>query len=266
MRTGVNYSGIYTSASIIDHLATVSPTVALCAYLLAADGTKRGVTSHTQDITGLTGYASVTFRTTGGILPSKASDSDQMKASDIEADMLLSAAGITAADVLAGRWTNAFVRLFLLNYETPTMGQAIIPPTGYVAEIQQMDQVLRLVVHGYNNALLVQIVNVTRPECKHKFGDSGCTLDLTALGYVKTGTLTSVTSQTVFIDTSRTESADYFTNGLFQFTSVTPIGFARCIYINLGWNVRALVDDNVQPKPDPYQATFVFSPRISGFR
>ena len=55
-------------------------------------------------------------------------------------------------------------------------------------------------------------------------------------------------------------------NGLFQFTSVTSIGFSRCIYINLGWNVRALVDDNVQPKPDPYQATFVFSPRISGFR
>ena len=55
-------------------------------------------------------------------------------------------------------------------------------------------------------------------------------------------------------------------NGLFQFTSVTPIGFSRCIYINLGWNVRALVDDNVQQKPNPYQATFVFSPRISGFR
>jgi len=55
-------------------------------------------------------------------------------------------------------------------------------------------------------------------------------------------------------------------NGLFQFTSVTPIGFSRCIYVNLGWNIRALVDDNVSPKPDPYQSTFVFSPRISGFR
>jgi hypothetical protein len=55
-------------------------------------------------------------------------------------------------------------------------------------------------------------------------------------------------------------------NGLFQFTVVAPIGYSRCIYINLGWNVRGLVDDNVQPKPDPYQATFVFSPRISGFR
>jgi len=55
-------------------------------------------------------------------------------------------------------------------------------------------------------------------------------------------------------------------NGLFQFTLIAPIGFNRCFMVNLGWNVRALVDDNVQPKPDPYQATFVFSPRISGFR
>jgi hypothetical protein len=55
-------------------------------------------------------------------------------------------------------------------------------------------------------------------------------------------------------------------NGLFQFTLVKPIGNARCIYCNFGWNIRALVDDNVNPKPDPYIATFVFSPRISGFR
>ena len=55
-------------------------------------------------------------------------------------------------------------------------------------------------------------------------------------------------------------------NGLFQFTLVAPIGFSRCIYVNLGWNVRGLVDVNVQPKPQEWQATFVFSPRISGFR
>jgi hypothetical protein len=55
-------------------------------------------------------------------------------------------------------------------------------------------------------------------------------------------------------------------NGLFQFTSVTPIGFSRCIYVNFGWNIRALVDDNIPVKPDTYEATYVFSPRISGFR
>jgi hypothetical protein len=56
-------------------------------------------------------------------------------------------------------------------------------------------------------------------------------------------------------------------NGLFQFRFVNRIfNTNRCIYCNLGWNIMGLVDDNIQNKPDVWQATFVFSPRISGFR
>ena len=55
--------------------------------------------------------------------------------------------------------------------------------------------------------------------------------------------------------------------GLFQFRLVRRIfSTNRCLYINFGWNVIGLVDPNVNPKPDTWQATFVFSPRISGFR
>jgi hypothetical protein len=56
-------------------------------------------------------------------------------------------------------------------------------------------------------------------------------------------------------------------NGLFQFRLVYRIfSTNRCLYINFGWNVIGLVDPNVNPKPDTWQATFVFSPRLSGFR
>jgi hypothetical protein len=56
-------------------------------------------------------------------------------------------------------------------------------------------------------------------------------------------------------------------NGLFQLVYVKRIfSSSRCIYINMGWNIRGLVDDNVMPKPLNWDATFVFSPRISGFR
>jgi hypothetical protein len=55
--------------------------------------------------------------------------------------------------------------------------------------------------------------------------------------------------------------------GLFQFVYIKRIfATSRCIYVNFGWNIRVLMDDNVSPKPNPVQATFVFSPRISGFR
>jgi hypothetical protein len=56
-------------------------------------------------------------------------------------------------------------------------------------------------------------------------------------------------------------------NGLFQFVAIIPIGLSRCIMVNIGWNIRALVDDNIMPKPLNYQATFAFTPfRLSGFR
>jgi hypothetical protein len=55
-------------------------------------------------------------------------------------------------------------------------------------------------------------------------------------------------------------------NGLFQLRWVFPIGFSRCLYWNFGWNIIGLVDPNVNPKPDQWQATFAFSPRISGFK
>lgn len=55
------------------------------------------------------------------------------------------------------------------------------------------------------------------------------------------------------------------TEDLFQYVYIKQIGSSnRCIYVNLGWSIRALVDSN--NRKNPYRATFVFSPRISGFR
>jgi hypothetical protein len=89
-----------------------------------------------------------------------------------------------------------------------------------------------------------------------------------ALRYLLPEYITSVAGDKTIKDNDNAKSGWLFVhaNGLFQFTAVIPVGFSRCIYCNFGWNIRALVDDNVQPKPNPYQATFVFSPRVSGFR
>lgn len=51
---------------------------------------------------------------------------------------------------------------------------------------------------------------------------------------------------------------------LFQLTYVKRIASTnKCFYVNFGWNIRALTDSNNARKE--YEATFVFSPRISGF-
>lgn len=89
------------------------------------------------------------------------------------------------------------------------------------------------------------------------------------LRYLESPYITTVSGDKEIKDNDEAKEGWCFVraNHLFQFRYVKKIGLTkRCILINLGWNVMALVDPNVNPKPNPYQATFVFSPRISGFR
>jgi len=90
-----------------------------------------------------------------------------------------------------------------------------------------------------------------------------------AIRYLQPIYFTTYVGNTSIKDNDNAKSGWCFVtaNGLFQFRYIKQIPFtARCVLINLGWNIMALVDNNVYPKPALYQATFVFSPRISGFR
>lgn len=89
-----------------------------------------------------------------------------------------------------------------------------------------------------------------------------------ALRYLDAPYMTTVAGDKTIKDNDNAKKGWLFVraNGLFQFVWIIPIGFQRCFMVNLGWNIRALVDDNVFIKPNPYQATFVFSPRLSGYR
>lgn len=90
-----------------------------------------------------------------------------------------------------------------------------------------------------------------------------------ALRYLVPPYQTSVAGDPTIKDNDNAKAGWCFVraNGLFQFRYIKRIASTnRCILVNLGWNIMGLVDVNVNPKPNPWQATFVFSPRISGFR
>jgi hypothetical protein len=89
-----------------------------------------------------------------------------------------------------------------------------------------------------------------------------------ALRYIQAPYTTEVLGDPTIKDNDNAKAGWCFVkaNGLFQFTWIAPIGFDRCVRFAGGWNIMAVVDPNVVPKPEKHQATFVFSPRLSGFR
>jgi hypothetical protein len=89
-----------------------------------------------------------------------------------------------------------------------------------------------------------------------------------AIQYLQSPYTTEVLGDNTIRDNDNAKAGWCFikANGLFQFVYIKRIfSTSRCIYVNIGWNIRALVDTNVTVE-DTYQATFSFSPRISGFR
>ena len=206
-------------------MAQADMTLCVCAWIQSEiDSTQIGITSLDRDLTGLPGYVGVTFKSTTGVTASKEEHPSGTTPANMEADLFLIAAGITEADVLAGKWSHAACAIFITNYEALNMGQLIVNK-GYLSEFRQMGQMLTTEVRGLNQALQQQIGRVTKPLCDADFGDARCGLNLSALGFIKTGTLTGVTSQLIFTDSGRADGANYYDNGKFRFTSGNNNGF-----------------------------------------
>jgi uncharacterized phage protein (TIGR02218 family) len=227
LRLPVNFTGGYSVADLITHQGQSSTTLCACFYAVSPiDSTVVAMTSLDRDLTGLPGYSGVTFKSTTGVSASKSEDYSGAQSGQMEVDVFLIAAGITEADLTAGKWARAPYTLFVTNYEALNMGQLIMK-SGYCGETRQIGVYAQLELKGLNNCLTAQIGTVTRPECPYDLGDARCGVDLTP--YTHTGTLTSVTSQSVFIDTARTETGDYFDNGKISFSTGPNAGYTAQI-------------------------------------
>lgn len=224
LRVPQNFTGGYVAADLITHLGKATTTLCACFIATSAiDASVVAMTSYSSDLTGVPGYPGVTFKRNTGVSASQLQSDAGNAFSQMEASMFLLAAGITEADVLAGKWAHATAVLFITNYEALNMGQLIMQ-SGYQAEFTQKGLVVTAEIKGLNNALTAQIGNVTRPECLHDFCDTGC--GLTASDYTSPVTLTSVTSQTVFADSALTTlPADYFNNGKIVFTDGNNVSY-----------------------------------------
>lgn len=249
LRVPQNYQGAYSVSSLITHLAGSTLTMCACAHIVSeVTGAVVAITSWSQDLTGVPGYAGVTFKTTSGVTASKAESSEGIRPSNMEADLFLIAAGITEADILAEIWAHATATIFVTNYEAVDMGQLIIIK-GPLGSIVQRSPMATTEVQSWSSALSRMIGTITRPECTHDFGDSGCTVDLTP--FTHTGTLTGVTSTKVFTDTARTETADYFQNGKISFSTGPNEGLG---YFQIdSWN--ATTKTFTLRRPLPYTPT-----------
>ncbi len=195
--------------------STVAPyeTAAWCVRIECTNGTTIRLTTYPFNLT--MSNAQV-YETDSGYEATALQSTTGFSASAIDLAGFVGFAGITRDQIASGLFDNARVYIFKCNFFAPVedyepvtlgfFGKTTIDDDRYQVECMAMVDVLN------------QSVGRTySPGCSHTFGDARCGKDLSLLDVA--GSLTSVTSNRVFRDSSRGEAADYFVGGTIRFTS-----------------------------------------------
>lgn len=150
-------------------------TIAFCWRLDRADGVTIGFTSHDRDLA----VDGLIYRAAPGMLPSAISLSDGFDVDTLDVSGALTSEAITAADLTAGRWDGALVRLFAVNWEEPDV--APLPMArGELGDVGVRDQAFTAELRGPTALLERPAVENTSPECRAELGDKKCRVDLAA--------------------------------------------------------------------------------------
>jgi uncharacterized phage protein (TIGR02218 family) len=195
------------SAGLEAHHALPTTTLATLWKITRTDGAVFCFTDHDVDIQ----YGDAVYVAAQGYEPSEVQTSGRLNVDNLEIVGFLDAAGITQADLEAGKWDYARVEIARINRANTSQG-VIYQRCGELGQVTVRDGRFVVELRGLMQYLQRQIGRVTAPNCDAKLGDARCGVDLDAL--TVSGTVTAVTSRQAFTDSALAQAEHYFRYGL----------------------------------------------------
>ena len=218
----------------LQHLQQRTQTWAVCWQLVNTAGEYFRATDHDRPITVARTINGVVldgvYDTFSGIQAMALVQSSDMSVNNLDIDIALSQAGITAADIRAGLFDNVACTLFIVNWSNPT-DSGIILQHGMVGDFKTfVNGLARGELRGQAQKLAQQVLQAVSLTCRvHRLGQAPCSVDVAAL--TVTGVVDTVVNRRVLettLDLGDTPSAPgHFVGGLLTFTSGANAGFSR---------------------------------------
>ncbi len=144
-------------------------TRALCWRIERTDGVAIGLTTHDRDAS----VDGLIHRASPGMTPSAIERTDGLEAATMDVAGALTHDAISAADLIAGRWDGARVRLFTVDWDN--RGDAPVPlGEGTIGAVETADHGFTAEIRGATHALDRPVVEETAPECRAELGDRRC--------------------------------------------------------------------------------------------
>lgn len=213
-------------------------TIVYCVRMVAHDDTTVRFAAYPYDLTMSNGTV---YKSDSGYDPSSFQSTTTMAASVFDLEGAFNAAGLDRASIDAGNWDNAKAYLFATSWAAPVedeepmakfiFGRPQLLDNRYVVEFTQL-------IDAVNQS----VGNTVGPLCPYTLFDETLDGDVIPVSFSRctgprsspdgpalddnkvTGTVTHVTSRSVWRDSSRAEADDYFGVGEAKFTTGNNVG------------------------------------------
>jgi uncharacterized phage protein (TIGR02218 family) len=210
--------------SIVDRDLT---TIAFCWRVERRDGVCLGFTSHDRDLL----IDHLEYRAAPGMLPSAISISDGFDADTLDVAGALTSRAISEADLAAGRWDGAAVRIFMVDWEDPD-GEQVPLARGDLGDVGTQGGGFTAELRGPTALLDRAVVEQTSPECRAQLGDKRCRVDMA--GRIRVTRISAVLEEDVVEVDDASEAPNAYGYGRLRWISGRNTGFESALLSSEG--------------------------------
>ena len=199
------------SPALAAHLASGTTTLAWCWKITRADGVVMGFTDHDRVLV----FAGTTFEPESGFAAAEIRAGSDLSVDAQDAEGALSSDRITETDILDGRWDNALVELWRVNWQAT--GQRVLMRRGAIGELRRGRSSFVAEIRSLSHLLGQTVGRVFQGSCDAALGDGRCRIDLDDPRFKGNGQVADLPRDRAFLATGLSG----FASGWFAFGSLT---------------------------------------------
>lgn len=195
------------SSGLQAHLDEGTTTLAWCWRIARADGVLLGFTDHDRTLT----FGGLDYEPESGFSASEIRMGTDLAVDAQDAEGVLSSDRITETDILDGRWDNASVEVWRVNWSDT--GERVLMRRGSIGEIRRGRMAFAAEVRSLSHILGQTVGRTFQAHCDATLGDGRCRVNLDAPAYRSNGSIS-----TALLDRSFLASGiGSFASGFFSF-------------------------------------------------
>lgn len=202
------------SPTLQARLESGATTLAWCWRITRQDGQVFGFTEHDRALT----FDGTDFEPETGLEPSEIRQGTDLAVDAQDAQGVLDSERITETDILDGRWDNATVEAWLVDWSDPA--ERILMRRGSIGRVSRGKAAFVAEVRGLAHVLDQPVGRAYQASCDAALGDARCGVNLEATQHRGTGAVVDLTRPRAFTTTGLSGFASgHFDFGFLVWTS-----------------------------------------------